>query len=210
LLPPIPKAPADYESEVKTRFRDLSDAYLKHYPSDDVQGSVLAASRDGLYGWTAQRLALKQAALGQPSYLYFFAHSYPSERPLDLEAFHASEIPFVFGLIGSDAALPTNWPKPPDTPAERALSKAIIDYWTTVARAGVPSSDEAPAWKTFADGESYMEFRDKPLASAHLLPGMYPLTEELIHRRRVAGTQYWFTNIGLASPPVPPASTDPK
>ena len=210
LLPPIPKTPADYESEVKTRFRDLSDAYLKHYPSNDVQGSVLAASRDGLYGWTAQRLASKQAALGQPSYLYFFAHSYPSEQPLDLEAFHASEIPFVFGLAGTDAALPTNWPKPPDTPAERALAKAIMDYWTTFARAGVPSSDGAPVWKPFADGESYMEFRDKPLASAHLLPGMYALAEELIHRRRVAGTQYWFTNIGLASPPVPPASTDSK
>jgi hypothetical protein len=39
---------------------------------------------------------------------------------------------------------------------------------------------------------------------------MYALTEELIHRRRVAGTQYWFTNIGLASPPVPPAGADPK
>jgi para-nitrobenzyl esterase len=210
LLPPIPKTPADYESEVKTRFRDLSDTYLKHYPSDDLQGSVLAASRDGLYGWTAQRLALKQAAVGQPSYLYFFAHAYPSEQPLDLEAFHASEIPFVFGLVGSDAALPTHWPKPPDTPAERALSKAIMDYWTTFARSGVPSSDAAPTWKPFADGESYMEFRDKPLASAHLLPGMYALTEELIHRRRVAGTQYWFTNIGLASPPVPPAGADPK
>jgi hypothetical protein len=38
----------------------------------------------------------------------------------------------------------------------------------------------------------------------HLLPGMYALTEELIHRRRLAGNQYWFTNIGLASPPVTP------
>jgi hypothetical protein len=43
----------------------------------------------------------------------------------------------------------------------------------------------------------------------HLLPGMYALTEELIHRRRAAanGNQYWFTNIGFATPPVTPAST---
>jgi hypothetical protein len=41
---------------------------------------------------------------------------------------------------------------------------------------------------------------------------MYALTEELIHRRRLAdnGNQYWFTNIGLASPPVTPARTAPK
>jgi para-nitrobenzyl esterase len=210
LLPPVPKTSADYENEVKTRFRDLSDAYLKQYPSGDPQGSVLAATRDGLYGWTAQRLARKQTAVGQPAFLYFFAHDYPSERSVDLAAFHASEIPFVFGLVGSDAALPTNWPKPPDTPAERALSKAIMDYWTSFARTGVPSSDGAQAWKPFGNGESYMEFRDQPVASAHLLPGMYALTEELIHRRRAAGTQYWFTNIGLASPPVPPASIASK
>jgi para-nitrobenzyl esterase len=210
LLPPIPKTSADYEHEVKTRFRDLSDAYLKLYPSNDVEGSVLAASRDGLYGWTAERLSLKQTAVGQPAYLYFFAHTYPIEKPLNLEAFHASEIPLVFGLIGSDAALPAHWPKPPDTPAERALSKAMMDYWTSFARTGIPSSDGAAVWKPFGDGESYMEFRDKPVASAHLLPGMYTLTEELIHRRRVDGTQFWFANIGLASPPVPPASATPK
>ena len=210
LLPPIPKTSAEYESEVKNRFRDLGDAYLKLYPSDDVPGSVLAASRDGLYSWTAQRLAQKQTAVGQPAYLYFFAHAYPTEQASDLEAFHASEIPFVFGLIGSGEQLPVNWPTPPDTPAERALSKAMMDYWTSFARTGVPSSDSAPPWKPFGDGESYMEFRDGPTPSAHLLPGMYTLTEELIHRRRVAGNQYWFTNIGLATPPVPPPATGQK
>jgi para-nitrobenzyl esterase len=210
LLPPIPKTSADYETEVKNRFRDLSDAYLKLYPSDDVPGSVLAASRDGLYSWTSQRLAQKQTAVGQRAYLYFFAHAYASERGSDLEAFHASEIPFVFGLIGSGEALPVNWPAPPDTPAERALSKAMLDYWTSFARTGVPSSDSAAPWKPFGEGESYMEFRDEPAPAAHLLPGMYALTEELIHRRRVAGNQYWLTNIGLATPPVPPPATGQK
>jgi hypothetical protein len=57
-------------------------------------------------------------------------------------------------------------------------------------------------WKKFADGESYMELGDKPVPSAHLLPGMYALTEELISRRRKPPDQYWFTNIGLATPPT--------
>jgi hypothetical protein len=55
-----------------------------------------------------------------------------------------------------------------------------------------------------------MEFRDAPVAATHLLPGMYALTEELIHRRRAAADQYWFTNIGLATPPVKPAGAAPK
>jgi para-nitrobenzyl esterase len=198
LLPPIPANAADYERQVNERFKDLSAAYLKQYPSSNVTESVLAAGRDGLYGWTAQRLAMKQAALGQPSYLYFFNHSYPSEVPMDLQAFHASEIPFVFGRTGPNVKLPGLWPRPPDTPEERALSNAMLEYWTSFARTGVPS----PTWKKFADGESYMELGDQPVPSAHLLPGMYALTEELISRRRKAPDQYWFTNIGLATPPT--------
>jgi len=204
LVPPVPATAADYEREVKDRFRDLTAAYLQVYPSSNVLESVLAASRDGLYGWTAQRLATKQAAVGQPSYLYFFTHAYPSETPLGLQAFHASEVPFTFGQIAANAALPANWPRAPDTPEEHALSRAMVDYWTSFARTGVPTSAGSAVWKKFADGESYMEFGNKPVASAHLLPGMYALTEELISRRRAAGNQFWFTNIGLASPPVPP------
>ena len=204
LLPAIPSGAAEYEGKVRETFKDLSADYLRLYPSSDPLQSVFDASRDGLYGWTSQRLALKQAAVGQPSYLYLFAHSYPSEIPLGLQAFHASEIPFVFGQVGPDAVLPRNWPVPPHTPAEQALSDAMMDYWTSFARTGTPASAHAAPWKPFADGESYMEFRDAPVAQSHPLPGMYALTEELISRRRAAGNQYWFINIGLASPPVPP------
>jgi para-nitrobenzyl esterase len=204
LLPPIPASAAEYESKVRDTFKDLAADYLRLYPSSDVLQSVLDASRDGLYGWTSQRLALKQAAVGQPAYLYLFAHSYPSEIPLGLQAFHASEIPFVFGTVGADAVLPRNWPKPPLTPQEQSLSEAMMDYWTSFARSGAPASAHAPLWKPFADGASYMEFRDVPLARTHPLPGMYVLTEELISRRRAAGNQHWFINVGLASPPVPP------
>jgi para-nitrobenzyl esterase len=83
----------------------------------------------------------------------------------------------------------------------------MMNYWTTFARTGKPMSAGAPAWKPFADGESYMEFRDEPLVLAHPLPGVYALTEELVSRRRTAGNQYWFTNFGLASPPVPARSS---
>jgi para-nitrobenzyl esterase len=202
LLPPVPANAADYELKVRQLFGDLSDGFLKLYPSSNLEESVLEATRDGLYSWTAQRLALKQAAVGQAAYLYYFAHSYPSEIPLKVEAFHASELPFVFGHI-DPAHLPPNWPRPPNTHQEQALSEAMMNYWTTFARVGVPTSAHAPAWKSFADGESYMEFRDTPLVLSHPLPGVYSFTEELISRRRAAGNQYWFTNFGLASPPVP-------
>ncbi len=50
--------------------RDLADAFLKLYPSSDLPESMLATTRDALYGWTAERLACKQTAAGVPSFLY--------------------------------------------------------------------------------------------------------------------------------------------
>ncbi len=203
LLPPVPKSAADYEQQVRAKFGDLSDAYLKLYPSSDVDGSVVAAGRDGLYGWSAERLAVKQTALGQPAYLYLFDHGYPAEGAA-LKAFHGSEIPFMFGIVGAGGPLTKTWLAPPKDAMEAALSTAMVDYWTSFARTGSPVSDGNPAWKPFADGGAYMAFRDKPEASSDLMPGMYTLTEELIARRRAAGNQPWFANIGLATPKVPP------
>jgi len=212
LLPKIPATSADYEAQVHDRYRDLADAYLALYPSSHVEDSVLAASRDGLYGWTAERTAAKQTAIGQPAFLYLFEHHYPAEDARNLAAFHGSELPYVFGQIGPNGWVSQNWPKPPNTSDEVALSDAVIGYWTSFARDGVPTAAGAPDWKPFADGGAFMDFQDKPVLGANLMPGMYALHEEVISRRRAAGNQNWFANIGLASPPVPrpapsPAST---
>jgi para-nitrobenzyl esterase len=207
LLPHIPGGSAEYEAQVRQRYRDLADAYLTLYPSSNVEDSVLAAARDGLYGWTAQRLATKQSAIGQPAFLYLFEHHYPAEDAQKLAAFHGSELPYVFGQVGPNGWVSRNWPKPPNTPDEVALSDAMIGYWTSFARTGVPVADGAPDWKPFVDGGAYMDFQDKPVAATNLMPGMYTLNEEVISRRRAAGNQSWFANIGLAAPTVPPAVT---
>jgi len=206
LLPHIPGSSADYEAQVRQRYRDLADAYLALYPANTVEDSVLAAARDGLYGWTAQRLATKQTAIGQPAFLYLFEHHYPAEDAQKLAAFHGSELPYVFGQVGPNGWVSRNWPKPPNTPDEVALSDAMIGYWTSFARTGVPTAAGQPDWKPFADGGAYMDFQDKPVVATNLMPGMYALHEEVVSRRRAAGNQGWFINIGLASPTVPPAA----
>jgi para-nitrobenzyl esterase len=209
LLPRAPKTPADYEGEVRRRYRDLAESYLRLYPSADIDASVLAAARDGLYGWTALRLATKQSAIGQPAFLYLFDHGYPAEQAGNLRAFHASELPYVFGQVGAGGRLLQNWPKPPETAEEVALSAAMIGYWTDFARLGTPNGPGRPAWMPFNDGAAYMDFQDQPQPASEPFPGMYLLHEAVIARRRKAGNQNWFTNVGLASPPVPPAAPLP-
>ena len=201
LAPPVPKTAADYEEAIRARYADLSDAFLKLYPSSNLEESVLATTRDALYSWTSQRMAIKQTAAGQRAYLYFFDHGYPAMDQAGLHGFHASELPYVFGTADR---LSPSWPKPPKSPQEAALSDAIIGYWTSFAKTGDPTAEGEPDWRPYGSTGDFMHFKARPEMSMGLLPGMYPFVEQVVCRRRAAGNQQWNWNVGLAAPPLPP------
>ena len=200
LAPPPPATSADYVKAIREKYRDLGDAFLRLYPADNLQESIWATTRDGLYGWTSERLVRKQSALGLPSYLYLFDHGYPAADSAGLHAFHAAELPYVFGSFDGT---PPAWPKVPATAAERGLSDAMLDYWTSFARTGRPRAGNAPDWPAFGTEAHFMTFADTPQPSRRLLPGMFELHEEVVCRRRAAGTLPWHWNVGLIAPPTP-------
>lgn len=198
LAPPPPASAAAYEKAIHDRYFDLADDYLKRYPASNMQEGIWANTRDALYGWTAERLVKKQAAIGQPSYLYFFDHGYPAEDSANLHAFHASELPYVFGTTDST---PPNWPKIPATATEAALSDALLDYWTSFARSGKPQAAKQPDWPAYGTDAAYMDITDGPRPAKNLLPGMYELHEEAVCRRKAADLA-WNWNTGIVSPPL--------
>jgi para-nitrobenzyl esterase len=197
LLPPAPADATAYQTTIRARYDDLSDAFLRLYPANAIGESMLATARDALYGWTSTRLAIGQTAIGQRGYLYLFDHGYPAADNNDLHAFHASEIPYVFGTA-SDT--PQFWPRVPDTPAERRLSDAMMGYWSSFAKTGVPAADGQPAWQPYGKERHYMAFAQTPRAGTDLFPGMFALHEASVCRRRAAGDQPWNWNTGLWSP----------
>ncbi len=204
LAPPVPASTSVYEKEIRDRYLDLADDFLKLYPSADMQESIWATTRDALYGWTAERLVRKQAAVGQPSYLYLFDHGYPAADDAGLHGFHASELPYVFGMLDRT---PPHWPKIPATAEETKLSDAMIGYWTSFMRTGQPEAAGAPAWRPYGPAGAYMAFKSTPQPSENLLPGMYALNEAVVCRRRASGGLAWHWNVGLASPPLPARGT---
>ncbi|HEX5183736.1 MAG TPA: carboxylesterase family protein [Allosphingosinicella sp.] len=202
LAPPVPPSRDAYVEGIRAHYRDLADDYLRLYPAGgDLEQDGLDSTRDAVFGWTAERLVRKQTAIGQPAFLYYFSHSYPSADAAGLAGFHASEVPFVFGTI---AATPPAWPAIPDNAAERRLSAAMLDYWTGFARDGKPASASGPEWRVFGAGSAFMNFADAPRASAGFMPGMYRLHEEVMCRRRADGTQSWNWRTGSAAPVLPP------
>ena len=201
LLPPAPADGTVYTNEIRARYGELADAFLERYPADNLDESMLGTTRDAMYGWTAERLVVKQTAIGAPSFLYYFDHSYPAADDAGFHAFHASEIPFMFGAI---SRTPPRWPAIPQTPQEQALSDAMVSYWATFARDGVPTAPDQPEWRPYGAQRAYMAFEDAPHARTHLLQGAYELQEEVVCRRRAQGGIAWNWNVGVISPPLPP------
>jgi para-nitrobenzyl esterase len=197
LAPPPPANAAAYEAIIRARYGDLADAWLKLYPAKDLGETMLATTRDALYGWTSERLAIKQTALGQPSYLYLFDHGYPATSEYGLHGFHAAEIPFVFGTATNTPPL---WPKIPDTVAERRFSAAMGDYWVSFAKTGKPEAAGQAAWQPYGKDAAFLAFADIPRPGARLMPGMYALQEATVCRRRAAGNLPWNWNTGILSP----------
>jgi len=201
LLAPLPDGPSAYEEDIRSRYAEFADRYLGFYPADgDPDQTRLDATRDVIFTWAIERMVRQQAEIGQPSYQYYFTHSYPAADEAEVPAFHASEVPYVFGNL---EGTPVNWPAIPDTNEERAVSEAMLDYWTSFARTGVPEAANGPDWETFSNDEAYMEFGDQLQLKTDLLPGVYELHEDIVNRRRAAGDQPWDWRAGSTAPPLP-------
>jgi len=196
LAPPAPADAATYEAAIRRRYGDLSSAFLQLYPARDYRESILATTRDALYGWTSERLARRQAERGQPSYLYLWDHGYPAMEEAGLHAFHASELPYMFGTLERTGPY---WPRIPDSAREKALSSTLVDYWTSFAATGIPKAAGAPPWPVFRDNRTVMHIAALPVARPRLLGAAFDLNEEVVCRRRAAGIA-WNWNVGLAAP----------
>ena len=152
-----------------------------------------------MYGWTAERLAKKQAALGLPAYLYLFDHGYPAADAAGLHGFHASELPYVFGTM---ERAPPLWPKAPAAPVEARMTDALTGYWSSFVKTGAPQAANQPDWPSYGTAGQYMRFEQEPRPSDHLAPGSYALHEEVMCRRRAANVA-WNWNVGVIAPPLP-------
>jgi len=86
------------------------------------------------------------------------------------------------------------------------MTDAMLGYWTSFARDGVPTAAGEPRWPAYGTDSAYMAFEDTPKPKTHMLPDMYEFNEQVVCRRRVARGIPWNWNVGLLSPPMPPAS----
>lgn len=194
VVAPVPSSMASYKDEVKTRFGDLAEAWLRQYPSNDLTAAVFDAFRDSEFGWRMEEWAKATERADQPAYLYYFAHDPPMADALRempngpgarrLGAYHASEIAYVFDLFaqGKVAAV---------RDSDVAMAALISDYWVAFAKTGDPNGNGRPHWTPYRDrARSYMRFAQTAQPATDLLPGSWELHHE-IDRRRAAANIPW-------------------
>jgi para-nitrobenzyl esterase len=71
--------------------------------------------------------------------------------------------------VGEGAALGPNWPKPPLSAEEAALSDAMLNYWVSFVRTGVPTAPGETAWPRFSAQErGYLDIDQRPTAQRDL------------------------------------------
>jgi len=138
-LPHAPDAPSairDFRAALKARgartgptdvWLEFQSARMFHYP--------------------ASRLAEAQHAAGGSAHSYLFNWR-PTAMRRALGAFHALDIPFVFGSVRHPLARPLTG----FTASARQLSSKMQEAWIGFTREGDPDNDLLPGWKRYGPG----------------------------------------------------------
>jgi len=133
---------------------DPKEAYIKFFT-----GMGFAAP--------SRHAAVCTARDGMPVYVYKFSYVSTSDPTrAKLGAYHGSEISFVFGSSLLDFA----------GAEAKALSKAIMNYWTRFAATGDPNGGEEPPWPAFkAENDAYQDLNITITTKAGYYPREYAI-----------------------------------
>jgi para-nitrobenzyl esterase len=109
-----------------------------------------------------------------PAYLYLFTAKPQDPRVQQLGTFHGLEIMYVFGNLDKVAMEGV-------TEADHALSEAMMDYWTSFARAGDPNQGGADvAWPAYTvEAAEYLELGEPIQTGANLFQPAYDLVKKI-------------------------------
>jgi para-nitrobenzyl esterase len=149
VLLPTTYPPADQDALLaEMRRAGIVDAearlagYRQALPAAPLARLRSAFLTDAIYRWPAERLARGQAAAGGRAYLAQFA-----AQPYgpDFGACHASDLPYVFDVLGDNDRGNISVP---DEPEHRAIRDQVIGAWSRFAWSG------DPGWPEYGTGVS--------------------------------------------------------
>jgi len=121
----------------------------------DVGKAVPAIATDMTVTAATDFIADQAATSGQPVFRYRFETVPTPLRGVTAGAPHGAEIPYVFGVLDRLRNVGRQ-----TTDADRALSKTVIDYWTSFAKTGDPNGPGRPNWPKRDASGALLAFTD--------------------------------------------------
>lgn len=131
-------------------FGDTADTIIDLYNLDEPDKMFrggMSMMGDEIFGVNVRFAARQTEAAGEPAWLYIFDRIPPSPKQT-LNAFHAAEIPFVFGSHEKILGL---------SDSDEDLTELMQVYWTNFAKTGNPNADGVATWPQH-NGENWMQF----------------------------------------------------
>ncbi len=179
-LPPPPATPSAYAATLRTVYGADAGASVAHSTQyrwarfdgngflalssamSDFAPSVSVAICDDVVTWQ------KQAATTVPIYAYEFSDPNapvplpfaPFEAMLAAGPIHAAELQYLFPNLASPFSATAHASGLPLPPAERALSAAMIRYWTSFVATGNPNASGLPHWPIYRKPTDALQLSD--------------------------------------------------
>ncbi|MBU2886174.1 carboxylesterase family protein [Gilvimarinus agarilyticus] len=190
LVDAVPASSDAYVKSIRERYGNISEDFLRLYPSDDLLTSVYHAGRDRVAGYGAETLARYSSKVSSPTYLYYMAHRPPyADEPVagvnvTKGVAHCADANYFYGRnlhaeIGETGI----------TAADQELSQLMFNYLVNFIKTGKPNQDGLPGWPSYDTGaQGYMRFEHGVAQpSNNLLPGMWELYEKIRLRDDASG-----------------------
>jgi para-nitrobenzyl esterase len=166
--------PAGYRLAVRALFGDDAEEVLKLFPASGSEEVPVALDRlvtVSAFGASARWMARVLSRPKAPTWLYHFTRVPPRSTLRGFGAFHAAEIPYVFGTATEIFA----WED-----KDRALSETMQACWARFASTGDPNGEGVPAWSACsAEKDEAMVFGDAVEARSGLFKESMDLFERV-------------------------------
>jgi para-nitrobenzyl esterase len=171
-----------YRAFLKAGFGDGAADIWSLYPARtdaEVPRAIGRLLTETGFGATARFAASSMDAQGKaPAYLYRFSRAPDFDLPglklpIPKGAFHAVEIPYVFGTLGALAI---------DDPTDEGLSRQMMKLWTTFAATGDPGATGSGPWPPYRRAsDEHLELDATIRVESGLYREAADLADELIY-----------------------------
>jgi para-nitrobenzyl esterase len=153
-MPGARRARGQFAAELAASYGPLATRLLELYPVAEQENAGPASAAifgDSVFVAPSRAQARAVADASVPCFLYQFTRVVGGRLRNALGAFHAAEIPYVFGNLGSGGFQRYE-------PADAALATTMQDCWIAFARSGDPNGEGRPAWPAYdAEEDSHLE-----------------------------------------------------